>query len=163
MNFFCIHGSRVQIKQEIAVKCLFCKILQRKCWNCYLLRNLVAHPMIFFANFCDKNWTFYRRNRPQSGQKSHSTSIFSDFLNREHTQLPNLQQLQYVNNTYWKFQTNRTNTLFVVWVRVYRRRIYISSQSNAAWNWLIFIDGDKSAIFSSSSTLSSLISHMIIR
>ena len=113
--------------------------LKWKFWNCYLLQNFIAHSMMFFSNFCDQNWIFYRRNRHQSGQKSHSTLIFCNILNREHTQLPNLRQLQYVINTLWKFQTNRTNRLFVVRVRVKQDQLYISLQSNAAWNLLIFI------------------------
>ena len=114
------------------------KVLKWKFWNCYLLQNFIAHAIIFFSNFCDRKWTFYRRNRHQSGQKTHSTLIFCNFLNRMHTQLPNLRQLQYVTNT-WKFQTNRTNRLFVVWVRVNQGQIYISLQCNAALNLLIFI------------------------
>ena len=127
MSFFCILGSRLllliillfvkQRKQVIAVKCLFCQILKInvlkwKFWNCYLVRNFIAHTVIFFSKFCDQNWNFYRRNRHHSRQKSHSTLIFCNFLNRVHTQLPILRQLQYLTNTLWKFQTNRTNTLF---------------------------------------------------
>ena len=146
ISFFCIHGSRLLNKESewLLSNVYFAKfskenVLKRKFWNCYLLRNFIAHPMIFFSNFCDQNWTFYRRKRHQSWQKIHSTLIFCNFLNRVHTQLPNLRQLQYVTNTLWKFQTNRTNGLFVVWVRVNRGQIHISLQSNVAWNLLIFI------------------------
>ena len=152
MSLFCIHGSRLllliillfikQRRQLIAVKCLFSKLFKRKWkfWNCYPLRNFIGHLMIFFSNFCDQNWTCYRRNRHQCGQKSPSTLNSCNFLNREHNQLPNLRQLQNVTNTLWKFQTNRTKRLFAVWVGVKRGQIYISLQSNAAWSLLIFIE-----------------------
>ena len=95
--------------------------------------------MIILSNFCDQSWTFYRRNRHQCGQKSHSTLNFCNFLNREHSQLPNLRQLQYFTNTLWKFLTNCSNRLLVVLVRVKWGQIYISLQSNAAWNLIIII------------------------
>ena len=147
MSFFCIHGSRLLLliffcslnkeSKRLLSKVYFAKfskenVLKWKFWNCYLLQNFIAHPMIFFSNFCDQNWTFYRWKRHKYWQKSLSTLIFCSFLNRVHTQLPNLRQPQYVTNTLWKFQTNRTNRLCVVWVRVNRSQIYISLQSHAA-------------------------------
>ena len=131
MSFFCIHGSRLllliillfvkQRKQVIAVRCLFCKILKRRCSQMKILK------LLSFAKFyCASDDIFLKflwsklnsRNRHQSGQKTHSTLILCNFLNRVHTQLPILRQLQYLTDTFWKIQTNRTNTLFVVWVRV---------------------------------------------
>ena len=154
MSFFYILGSRLLLliillsltkeNKWLLWDLYFAKfskenVLKLKFWNCYPLWNSITHSMIFFSNFCDKNWTCYRRNSHQSGQNSHSTLIFCNFLNRKHTQLPNLRHFQYVPNSLWKFQTNRTNRLFVKWIRVNRGQIYISLHSNAAWNLLIFV------------------------
>ena len=92
-----------------------------------------------FLKFLWSKLNFLQAKKISILTKSHSTLIFCNFLNRVHTQLPNLQQLQYVTNTLWKSQTNRTNGLFVVWVGVNRGQIYISLQSNAALNLLIHI------------------------
>ena len=97
MSFFCIHGSGLllliillfikQRKQVIAVKCLFCKIHKRKCFQMKILKLLSFGKFhcpsygIFFKPLTSK-LNFYRRNRHQSGQKSHSTLIFCNFLNR---------------------------------------------------------------------------------
>ena len=146
MSFFCIHGFRLllliillfikQRKQVIAVNCLFCKMLKRKCSQTKILKLLSFAKFHCASNdiclrFLRSSWTFYRRKRHQYWQKSHSKLIFCNFLNRVRTQLPNLRQLQYVTNTLCKFQTNRTNRLFVVSVRVNRGQIYIIN--NLKW------------------------------
>ena len=117
-------------------------VIKWEFWNCNnILQSFIAQLMIFFSNFCDHNWTFYRQNRLQSGQKSHLVFIFCNFLNRVHVQLPNLQQLYHVTNTLRKFQRNCTIRLFVVWVRVNRDQIYNNSlQPTAASNLLLFIE-----------------------
>ena len=96
---------------------------------------------------------FLQEKQTSIWTKSHSTLVYCNFLNREHTQLPNLQQTQCVINTLRRFQTNRKNRLFVVWVRVTQGQIYISLQSNEAEICSYSSYGDKSAIFSSSSLL----------
>ena len=58
-------------QQTTAVHYSFCKVLKRKCSQMKILkllslRKFIKHPMIFFSNFCDQNWTFDRRTRHQS-------------------------------------------------------------------------------------------------
>ena len=83
-------------------------VLKWKSWNCYHLRNFIAHPIIFFSNFCDQNCTFYKRSRHQSGQKSHSTWIFCKYLkqlsyplydniNRSPTHCENFKQIAQID------------------------------------------------------------------
>ena len=138
-SFFCIHDSRLlllimlllvkQRKQVIAVKYLFCKILKRRYSQMKILK-LLSFAKIrcaadeFFSKLCDQNWTSYRRNRHQLGPKSHSKLIFCNFLNRLTTQFTTISIWNL--HLLWKFQTNRTNILFVVWVRVDGVYIYIS-------------------------------------
>ena len=89
--FYCIHGSTLLVlfillfierrKQVIAIKCQFSKIFK---WESSEMKFLKLLPFKkfncalddIFLKFCDQNWTFYRRNRHQSGQTSNSTLIF---------------------------------------------------------------------------------------
>ena len=140
VNYYFVHWTKK------ASDCRQINILQN--FQKKIISNKISETAIFCEISLRIRWyfsqifvikTFYKRNRHQSCQKSHSALIFFNFLSREHTQLPNLRQLQYVTNALWKLQTNRTNGVFVVWVRVNWGGIYISLQSNAAWSWLIFI------------------------
>ena len=152
MSFFCIHGSRLllliillfieQRKQVIAVKCLICKILKRKCFQTKILKLLSFAKLHcasndIFLKFLRSKLNFLQAKKTSIWSKK--SLIFCNFLNSVHTQRPNLRQLQYVTNTFWKFWSNGTNRLFVVWVRVNQGQIYIYLQSNVAWNFLKFI------------------------
>ena len=81
-------------------------------------------------------WYFFRISLIKIGFSTEQTnlifdknvielSFFCNFLNRMRIQLPNLRQPQYVSKKLWKFQTNCSNTIFVVWVRVNWDKVYI--------------------------------------
>ena len=123
LSFFCIHGSRLllsiillfieQRKQVIVVKCLFCKILKRKCSQTKILKLLSFAKFHcasddIFLKFLWSKLNFLQAKKTSILTKNYSTLIFCNFLNRVQTQLPNLRQLQCVTNTLWKIQTNRT-------------------------------------------------------
>ena len=134
MSFFCIHNSRLllsiillfieQRKQWIAVKCLFCKILKRKLAQTKILKLLSIAKFHCASDDIFLKFLWSKLNFLQAKKTSMLTKkllIFCNLLNRVHTQLPNLRQLQYVTDTLWKFQTNRVGT------------------SKSAWSLLIFI------------------------
>ena len=110
-----------QRKQVIAVKCLFCKILKRKCSQMKILKLLPfakfhCASANIFLKFLRSKLYFLQEKQTSIWTKKSFNMDFLQFLERVRTQLPNLWQHQYVTNPLLKFQTNCTNRLFVVWV-----------------------------------------------
>ena len=134
-SFFCINSKRLLLLIflfVIADEFVFCKIVKKK-------ENVLK-------------WKFWKMefNFLQEKQTSLWTkSVFLQFLQYSAYSTKNWRQLQYVTNTLWKIETNHTNRLFVVWVWV--NLIQLEICSYLSW-------GDKSAIFSSFSTLICLLS-----
>ena len=136
-NMYSNGRSETAVFHEISlrIRWYFSQVSVIKAFLCACTSKSSAHPSLKLqtVNWGTINIMIYKFDHGQTNSLrviikisfgvekcwSYINYCFScNFLNRMHIQLPNLRHFQYVTNKLWKFRTNHTNTLFVVWVWV---------------------------------------------